>query len=270
MEFGNAVVPLWLRLTSLFNGWRSGRWPPRDVPEDMKSALTMDGAIPLSHWYVNGIKAGGIVWTTRSMWWSPERVRRRKNGYYGETDAFLYQALDRHPIAGQEVVIVGSEFPWYECLAMTLGASVTTIEYRRVDCRIPGLQVLTPDEFALRPRRFDAAISISSIEHDGLGRYGDPLNADGDLRAMEHFRQLLKPTGRLYLSVPVGPDIVAWNAHRIYGVHRLPRLLSGWRQVATYGFDEASLKQRRLGDFSCQPVFVLEPSGGNERSDGLS
>jgi len=27
---------------------------------------------------------------------------------------------------------------------------------------------------------FDMVFSFSSIEHDGLGRYGDPLNPNGD------------------------------------------------------------------------------------------
>ena len=40
---------------------------------------------------------------------------------------------------------------------------------------------------------FDVVLSISSFEHDGLGRYGDPLNPDGDLAAMRSTRRLLKP-----------------------------------------------------------------------------
>lgn len=31
---------------------------------------------------------------------------------------------------------------------------------------------------------FDAIVSFSGLEHDGLGRYGDPLNPYGDLSAM--------------------------------------------------------------------------------------
>jgi SAM-dependent methyltransferase len=261
MNIWNVLMPQWLRLTSLGNGLRSGGWPPRDPPPEMLPSLTMQGTIPLGRWYLNDIKVGGLVWTTRSRWWNPEMVRRRGVAYYGSNDRFLYDALEAHPIAGREAVIVGSEFPWYECIATTFGATVTTIEYRPVDCRIPGLTVLTPDEFARQPRQFDAAISISSIEHDGLGRYGDPLNPDGDLHAMNQFRRLLKPGGRLFLAVPVGPDTVVWNAHRIYGPRRLPLLLSGWRQVAVYGFDERELTQRPLGDYLYQPVFVLEPEG---------
>lgn len=261
MPIPRTVVHAWLFLTSAWNGLRSGRWPPARVPADMRSAYTMGETVPLMRWYLNDITSGALMWTPQSRWWKPEKVRRRGVSYYGETDAFVYRAIEEHPIAGRSVVIVGSEFPWYECIATGFGATVTTIEYRRVDCRIPGLRVMTPEEFARRPRRFDAAISISSIEHDGLGRYGDPLNPDGDLQAMQRFRELLEPGGTLFLSVPVGPDAVVWNAHRIYGPRRLPRLFAGWRQRAAYGFDERLFARGRLGDYSAQPVFVLEPEG---------
>lgn len=261
MDVWNMLVPLWLRFMSVWNGLRSGRWPPRRMPSEMRASFTMNGTIPVGHWYLNDIKSGHLVWTTNSPWWSPAKVRRREGSYYGSNDQFLFEALEKYPIDGQEVVIVGSEFPWYECIATTFGAAVTTIEYRPVDCRIPGLCVLTPDEFARCPRRFDAVISISSIEHDGLGRYGDPLNPDGDLTAMGRFRDLLKPGGRLFLAVPIGPDVVVWNAHRIYGPRRLPLLLSRWKQVAAFGWDDRRAAQQRLGNYLYQPVFVLEPTG---------
>lgn len=41
-----------------------------------------------------------------------------------------------------------------------------------------------------------------------LGRYGDPLDPDGDLKAMKLVYSMLKPGGLLFLTVPVGPDVV--------------------------------------------------------------
>jgi hypothetical protein len=64
------------------------------------------------------------------------------------------------------------------------------------------------------------ALSISSFDHDGLGRYGDPLGPDNDLRAMRAARCLLRRQGVLLLTLPVGPDAVVWNLHRRYGALR--------------------------------------------------
>ena len=37
--------------------------------------------------------------------------------------------------------------------------------------------------------RFDVVLSISSVEHDGLGRYGDALDPDADLHAMRFLQR---------------------------------------------------------------------------------
>lgn len=80
-------------------------------------------------------------------------------------------------------------------------------------------------------------MSISNFEHDGLGRYGDPIDPNGDMRAMSEMQALVKPNGFLILGVPVARDAVVWNAHRLYGRVRLPLLLRGWSIDAFVGFD---------------------------------
>jgi len=54
------------------------------------------------------------------------------------------------------------------------------------------------------------------IEHIGLGRYGDPLDARGDLKALNELVRVVRPGGDLLLAVPVGDARVQFNAHRIY------------------------------------------------------
>jgi len=54
------------------------------------------------------------------------------------------------------------------------------------------------------------------IEHIGLGRYGDPLDADGDLKAIGELVRVLAPGGNLLVATPVGRPRVAFNAHRVY------------------------------------------------------
>ena len=44
---------------------------------------------------------------------------------------------------------------------------------------------------------FDFAASFSSIEHSGLGRYGDPIDPIGDLREMLKIKCMLKKGGGL-------------------------------------------------------------------------
>jgi len=54
------------------------------------------------------------------------------------------------------------------------------------------------------------------IEHVGLGRYGEPIDPDGDLGAIRELTRVLAPGGTLLIVVPVGRPRIAFNAHRIY------------------------------------------------------
>ncbi|PSC74595.1 TPR domain [Micractinium conductrix] len=53
---------------------------------------------------------------------------------------------------------------------------------------------------------FDAIFSYSSLEHDDLGRYTDPLNPNGDIERMQKLAGLIAPHGKLYLGLPTGRD----------------------------------------------------------------
>lgn len=66
----------------------------------------------------------------------------------------------------------------------------------------------------------DSGISSLScmhvIEHIGLGRYGDPMDPIGDLRAATELQRVVDRDGQLLLVVPVGRPRIMFNAHRIY------------------------------------------------------
>jgi hypothetical protein len=70
----------------------------------------------------------------------------------------------------------------------------------------------------------DSVSSLHVIEHVGLGRYGDPIRADGSRQAAHELARVVKPGGRLFLSVPVGRERVCFNAHRVFA----PRTIAGW------------------------------------------
>jgi len=54
------------------------------------------------------------------------------------------------------------------------------------------------------------------IEHIGLGRYGDTLDADGTRKACRELQRVLASGGILYVSTPIGRERVEFNAHRIH------------------------------------------------------
>lgn len=237
-------------------GWAT---PPATIPAELHSQFTMNGNIPVSYWYFDDSVSNGepIKYTYHEVEALKAKASRRENNYYGSTDSYLYSALDRSSsrIRGKQIGIIGSVTPWYEAIVLAYGGHPVSIDYNKIISDHPEIKALTVQEYDKDPILFDAIISISSIEHDGLGRYGDPINPNGDLEAMQKLKKMLKPNGLLFLAVPIGQDYLFWNAHRVYGKKRLPLLINGWNLIKTFGFKKSQLDQYTSGDN--QPVFVL-------------
>ena len=68
---------------------------------------------------------------------------------------------------------------------------------------------------------------------------------------------ILKPGALLYLALPLGADKVVWNAHRIYGLWRLPLILQRWEILGAAGFEMAMMLRNTGTDATYQPVWTL-------------
>ena len=197
--------------------------------------------------------------------------RSKSANHYPETDDWLREALEKYPVDKKELVLIGSEEPYYEGIVIAAGATVTLVEYQSVTSNHPKLKTTTAASFEADNKLFDGAVSISSIEHSGLGRYGDLLDPDGDLKTMRTLFNKLKKDSLYYLAVPIGIDQILWNAHRVYGRHRFPLLVAGFEVVDSFGFldsdfeiDEHARRITKSGPHrpgvsagAHQPVFVL-------------
>lgn len=111
----------------------------------------------------------------------------------------------------------------YFCALVSAFVPVAFYDYRPAPL---GLSNLTSDRADLMALPF-ADQSVKSIscmhvvEHIGLGRYGDPIDPCGDLKAMAELQRVLAPGGSLLFVVPVGRPRVMFNAHRIYSCEQI-------------------------------------------------
>lgn len=64
----------------------------------------------------------------------------------------------------------------------------------------------------------DSISALHSIEHFGLGRYGDPIDYNGYLKAIGNITKILQIGGKFYFSVPIGNQRIEFNAHRIFSI----------------------------------------------------
>ncbi len=113
----------------------------------------------------------------------------------------------------------------YLCFSTLLSAvlPVEFYDYRPANIKLSGLVVGSTDLCNLHFEN-NSILSLScmhTVEHVGLGRYGDPIDPDGDLKAMGELSRVLAPGGRLYFVTPVGKPRICFNAHRIYSYEQI-------------------------------------------------
>lgn len=98
-------------------------------------------------------------------------------------------------------------------------------DYRPANLGLSNLSSEFADLLAL-PFADSSVESLScmhTVEHVGLGRYGDPIDPDGDLKAMAELQRVLAPGGTLLFVTPVGRPRLVFNAHRIYSYQQIMR-----------------------------------------------
>lgn len=96
--------------------------------------------------------------------------------------------------------------------------SVPNVRFRQCD-----LMADLPDEFV---ESTGSLSCLHALEHFGLGRYGDPVCYEGYLKGFANLSRIVKPGGTFYLSVPIGPQRIEFDAHRVFSLRYLLELVN--------------------------------------------
>lgn len=129
--------------------------------------------------------------------------------------------------------------------AATLSAVVPVTHYdvRVLPLHLSQLTVGVADVTRLKfgDRSIASLSCLHVIEHIGLGRYGDPIDPEGDKKAIRELVRVLAPGGNLLVVVPIGTPSVVFNAHRIYSYDQIRKyfLPLGIREFALVPDDPA-------------------------------
>lgn len=143
---------------------------------------------------------------------------------------------------------------------------VCSVDVRPLPVQLAGLETMSGDIRHL-PFADNSVESISSlcvIEHIGLGRYGDMLDARGTEKAIHELTRVVSPGGNIYVSVPIDrADKTYFNANRAFErisfVNRFKPLkiveskfIQGNRVYAAHEFDQLNLDKLVVGLFHFQ------------------
>lgn len=220
---------------------------PNKIPKVLWNEYTMNGRVEIFNYYFDEHSLGKRkhiaipVWTQSGIDELIQLASQGKlSGNYGinNTNA-LRDALKHSPgVKDGRVLVIGSVKPWAEACVLEAGArEIVTLEYGKIVSEIPNVKTMVPYEFRMAYLNntlgeFDAVVTYSSIEHSGLGRYGDALNPWGDIIAIARGWCVTKDGGSLTIGVEYNNnlDYIRFNADRCYGKIRYPYLTTNWKQ----------------------------------------
>lgn len=96
---------------------------------------------------------------------------------------------------------------------------ITLIDVRPLSSGIPGVNFIQADATSLAGIDDGSIYSLSalcSLEHFGLGRYGDPVDPEACFKAFQSINRVVGVGGDVYIAVPIGKEHVEFDAHRIF------------------------------------------------------
>jgi len=118
------------------------------------------------------------------------------------------------------------------CVALSAFIPTVFYDYRPAELTLSGLECKQADLVNL-PFEDNSINSLSCmhvVEHIGLGRYGDEISPDGDLKAINELKRVLANDGDLLFVVPMGQEPqICFNAHRIYSYDMIMEYFDGFK-----------------------------------------
>ncbi len=142
---------------------------------------------------------------------------------------FVISAVTSDKASGATVLDVGCSESLVPLEFASLGYAVTGIDLREYPLHHPNLTTFaTPLEDWETDETFDVVVCLSSIEHFGLGTYGEEAVEDRlDHQAMRMLLDRIEPDGLLVMTIPFGETEIT-PVQRMYDRDDLDALLEGW------------------------------------------
>jgi hypothetical protein len=175
-------------------------------------------------------------------------------GHYFHQDLLVARRI--HESDPEKHVDIGSRVDGFVAHVATF-RNIEVLDIRPLDSNIRNIQFRQADLISLPPAvtgYCDSLSCLHAIEHFGLGRYGDPIDFEGHVKGLNNLYTILKTGGTLYLSCPIGPQRIEFNAHRVFSLKYLLSLFEGKFRIRTFSFvddrgdlhEDVSLTEDRL------------------------
>lgn len=147
-------------------------------------------------------------------------------GHYFHQDLYVAQLIQK--AEPEKHLDIGSRTDGFVAHVASY-RKIELIDIRMIKSNVKNIIFRQADLMKLPPDLIDYCDSLSSlhvIEYIGLGRYGDSIDYFGHLKAINNIAKILRNGGTFYFSVPIGPQRIEFNAHRVFSLKYLVSILS--------------------------------------------
>lgn len=114
---------------------------------------------------------------------------------------------------------IGSRVDGFITHLLTFGQRVVQIDIRPLNVDVDGYEFVCADAttlYGIDDNRIDSLSALCSLEHFGLGRYGDNIDPEACFKCFDAIQRVIRIGGYAYISVPIGREHLEFNAHRVF------------------------------------------------------
>ena len=179
-----------------------------------------------------------------------------KSHYFHEDLLIAQRVFENKPV---KHVDVGSRVDGFVAHVAAF-REIEVFDIRPQQAVVRNIRFVTADFMKIPESLYNYADSLSSlnvIEHFGLGRYDDPIDIDGHKKGLDNMYKVLKPGGKFYVSTPIGPQRIEFNAHRVFALGYLLSLLEPHYTLDRFSFVDD------VGDLHENVTLTTETIGNN-------
>lgn len=190
------------------------------------------------------------------------------SGHYFHQDLLVARRIyERQP---ERHVDVGSRIDGFVA-HVAVFREIEVFDIRPVEADVPNIRFVRQDIMDASTVPADHCDSLSclhALEHFGLGRYGDPIDAAGHEKGFASLTKMLRAGGMLYLSVPVGRERVEFNGQRVFSIERVEQMYQAAFSLAAFSYvddagklhEDADTADAASLEYGCG-IFELKKKG---------
>lgn len=158
------------------------------------------------------------------------------SGHYFHQDLLVARRIfERKP---RRHVDIGSRIDGFAA-HVAVFREIEIFDIRKLNSRVRNI-IFTQADLTELPKSLenycDSVSALHSIEHFGLGRYGDKIDYFGHLKALDNIYKILAPGGIFYFSVPIGHQRIEFNAHRVFSLQYLLHAFDGKYEIVSFSY----------------------------------